>query len=169
MPTPPLTALAAAVLQIHPTPERVLEIECGDAEGALFLAREFPSARVRGIDPSPQRVREATARVGLDPEGRIAFKEGGTSAIPYPNDFFDMVAAVDAHPTPAEVARVLKPGGCLVLADSSRPGALSRLPRDWRRARLARHGFEPVHAAVAGDGDFYVARLATEGQSDDSI
>src|ERR1700755_7151 len=47
MPTPPLTPLAAAVLRVVPAPERVLEIECGDGEASLFLAREFPTARGR--------------------------------------------------------------------------------------------------------------------------
>src|ERR1700710_2867341 len=100
MSTPPLTPLAAAVLRVGPAPERVLEIECGDGDGALFLAREFPTARVRGVDRSADRVRAATARVGLDPEGRIAFKVGGPGSLPYPDDFFDLVVAIDGAAPP---------------------------------------------------------------------
>src|SRR6187549_2597573 len=47
-----LTALAAAVLALPEPPERVLEIGCGEGDATLFLAREFPAARVRGVDPS---------------------------------------------------------------------------------------------------------------------
>jgi ubiquinone/menaquinone biosynthesis C-methylase UbiE len=40
MPSPSLTALAAAVLHVPGAPERVLEVGCGAGDGALFLARE---------------------------------------------------------------------------------------------------------------------------------
>jgi SAM-dependent methyltransferase len=162
MPTPPLTPLAAAALRIAPPPERVLEIECGDGDGALFLTREFPAARVRGVDRSEDRVRAATARVGLDPEGRVAFKEWGPGALPYPDDFFDLVVQVAGRPPVAEVVRVLRPGGHLVLARSRRPGAGGRLAARLLGWRLGRRGIEPVEAGEAGeagDGSFSVGRL----------
>ncbi|HMI80174.1 MAG TPA: class I SAM-dependent methyltransferase, partial [Solirubrobacterales bacterium] len=84
-PSPLLTPLAAAVLHVG-DPERILQVECGDGEGALFLAREFPSARVRGVDRSAAAVRRAAGRVGLDPEGRIAFKQGAPRDLPFPGD-----------------------------------------------------------------------------------
>jgi SAM-dependent methyltransferase len=117
--TPPLTPLAAAVLHVG-DPERILEVECGDGEGTLFLAREFPSARVRGLDSSADAIRRAGARIGLDPEGRIAFKQGGPRSLPDPADHFDLVAAIGARPGAAEAARVLRPGGFLVLAEAHR-------------------------------------------------
>ena len=61
----------------------------------LFLAREFPAARVRGVDSSEESIREAVARVGLDPEGRVAFKRGSRRSLPYPDDLFDLVADAD--------------------------------------------------------------------------
>src|ERR1700761_5129227 len=112
---PPLTPLATAVLHVG-TPERVLQVDCGDGEAALFLAREFPTARVRGIDHGAEAIAAATQRIGLDPEGRVAFKVGGPRRIPYPEDNFDLVAVVDSRPSPREIARVLRPGGHLVLA-----------------------------------------------------
>jgi SAM-dependent methyltransferase len=156
---PPLTPLAAAALHAGPAPERVLEIDCRDGEGALFLAREFPRARVRGVDPSERMIREATARVGLDPEGRIAFKVGAAAALPYPDDFFDLVAQLDTRPSAAEIARVLRPGGRVIVATrrDSR-GLLGMRPQRARR-RLERQGIDLVHAGEAGDGSFLVARL----------
>ncbi|HEY5332937.1 MAG TPA: class I SAM-dependent methyltransferase, partial [Solirubrobacterales bacterium] len=90
---PPLTPLAAAVLHVA-RPERILQVACGDGEGALFLAREFPTARVRGIDADANLVAAASRRVGLDPEGRVAFKLGGPRRIPYPDDNFELVAVL---------------------------------------------------------------------------
>jgi ubiquinone/menaquinone biosynthesis C-methylase UbiE len=163
MSTPPLTPLAAAALRIAPPPERVLEIECGDGDGALFLAREFPTARVRGVDRSERRVRAARARVGLDPEGRIAFKAGRPGALPFPDGFFDLVAQVDGRPPVAEVARVLRPGGHLILARSQPEGAAGRLRERLLRWRLGRRGIEPIESAAAGDGSFSVGRLRGAG------
>jgi len=159
-PTPPLTPLAAAVLGVG-APESVLEVQCGEGEGALFLAREFPRARVRGVDRSAEAIRHATARVGLDPEGRVAFKVGTPRSLPFPDDHFDLVAGLGARPSVPEVARVLRPGGHLVLAWSD-PGSAPRgLRARLLRRRLSRHGFAQVRSDVAGDGSFLVGRLDT--------
>jgi ubiquinone/menaquinone biosynthesis C-methylase UbiE len=155
---PPLTPLAAAVLHVG-APERILQVACGDGDGALFLAREFPTARVRGIDADPDLVAAAGRRVGLDPEGRVAFKLGGPRRIPYPDDNFDLVAVLDARPAPAELARVLRSGGHLILAATRGP-AIGSGPLAWLLERgLRARGFETVAAKPAGAGSFVVARL----------
>ena len=111
-------------------------------------------------------MREASARIGLDPEGRIVFKVGGPGSIPYPDQFFDLLVAVDAAPRPGETRRVLRPGGYLILARSG-PGGADRGFRarlqDWR---LGRRGIEPVESAAAGDGSFSVARLRGDDRAD---
>jgi ubiquinone/menaquinone biosynthesis C-methylase UbiE len=155
---PPLTPLAAAVLHVG-RPERVLQVACGDGEAALFLAREFPTARVRGIDADPDAVSAATGRVGLDPEGRVAFKVGGPRRVPYPEDHFDLVAAVDARPSPGEVARVLRPGGHLILAATRGSATGSGLSRWLLERGLRGRGFKEVAVEEAGTGSFTVLRL----------
>jgi ubiquinone/menaquinone biosynthesis C-methylase UbiE len=156
---PPLTPLAAAALHVG-TPERVLQVACGDGEAALFLAREFPRARVRGIDADEEKVAAAARRVGLDPEGRVAFKRGGPRKIPYPDDNFDLVALVDTRPAPGELARVLRSGGHLILAATS--GApIGGGASGWLVARALRaRGFELTDEERAGAGGFAVLRLA---------
>jgi SAM-dependent methyltransferase len=158
VPSPLLTSLAAAVLHVG-DPERILQVECGDGEGAMFLAREFPGARVRGIDRSPAAVRQAVARVGLDPEGRVAFKRGGPRALPFPDDHFDLLAALDARPAPREALRVLRPGGFLALAESNCADAPSGFGGRLLRRRLGWLGFESIWAQPAGEGSFSVFRL----------
>lgn len=156
---PPLTPLAAALLHV-PAPERALVIGCGDGEAALLLAREFPAARVRGVDPSAALVQAASARVGLDPEGRVAFKVGKPGSLPYPDDFFDLVAGVDGRLVPAEIARVLRSGGHLILASSRQPGIVRRQALGLQRRRLAHRGIEWGPSSGAGDGNFFVGQLA---------
>ncbi|MGN6200853.1 MAG: class I SAM-dependent methyltransferase [Solirubrobacterales bacterium] len=159
---PPLTPLAAAVLHVG-GPERILQVECRDGAGALFLAREFPSARVRGVDSSEEAVREASARVGLDPEGRVAFKQGPPRALPFPDDHFDLLVTVDARPAAAEAARVLRPGGFLAVAATKAPVAPPGFRGKLLRRQLARRGFEPIWSEAAGDGSFSVLRLRGGG------
>jgi len=157
-----LMPLAAAVLHVGRAPERILDVGCGTGEGTLFLAREFPQARVRGVDISEEMVRAAVAKVGLDPEGRIAFKLGDAAALPYPDDSFDLVAQLNMPPFVAELARVLRPGGHVVVAASwgpdtpfyTRPGLLT-----WK---FLQHGIEPVEIGSAGAGSFWVGRLAAD-------
>jgi ubiquinone/menaquinone biosynthesis C-methylase UbiE len=158
VPSPPLTPLAAAVLHVG-SPERVLQVECGEGDGALFLAREFPSARVRGVDRSAAAVKAAAGRVGLDPEGRVAFKRGSPRSLPFPDDHFDLLAILDARPAAAESARVLRPGGYLVLASSTATDPLAGPTGRLLRWRLARRGFEAIWSEAAGDGGYAVERL----------
>jgi ubiquinone/menaquinone biosynthesis C-methylase UbiE len=147
--TPALTALATAVLRVPERPERILEIGCGEGDGVLFLAREFPSARVRGVERSAESVRAATARVGLDPEGRVAFKRGDPRSLPYPDDHFDLVVQAEAPLWPAELARVLHRDGCLLVIGRRR--LLGR--------RLSFRGFAPTEAGEADGVQFHLARL----------
>jgi SAM-dependent methyltransferase len=157
--TPPLTPLAAAALRVG-EPERILEVECGEGEAALFLAREFPRARVRAVDRDERAIRRATARVGLDPEGRMAFKAGAPGDLPFPDDLFDLVVAVDSAPSPRESARVLRAGGLLLRVQTSRRDPRGGL-RGWlAQRRSTRAGFQAVASEVAGEGSFTVLRLA---------
>lgn len=149
MPSPALTALATAVLRVPERPERVLEIACGSGDGALFLAREFPAARVRGVDASEAVIAEAVARVGLDPEGRVAFKHGRARSLPYPDAFFDLVVQSRDRLHPGEIARVLRPGGHLVLVGRWR----------WQDWRLRGRGFASLENGSIEGKSFLVARL----------
>ena len=149
-PGPPhLAPLAAALLHVRPEPERALDIGTGLGDGALLIAREFPRARVRGVDLSEEMVRRAQRRIGLDPEGRVAFQVADAADLPFEDESFDLVAQLNMPPFFAEIARVLRPGGFAIVAASwgaadallhARLGARARLPQGRPRRGGERRG-----------------------------
>jgi ubiquinone/menaquinone biosynthesis C-methylase UbiE len=154
-----LTPLAKAALQVGRHPERVLDIGCGTGVGTLFLAREFPQARVRGIDISEEMVAEAQSKIGLDPEGRVAFKVADAAALPYEEESFDLVAQLNMPPFFSEVSRVLRPGGDVIVAASFGKGTPFYTPTSVLERGFRKRGLETVEVGEAGIGTYYVARL----------
>jgi SAM-dependent methyltransferase len=153
-----LAPLAAALLQVRPEPERAIDIGTGLGDGALLIAREFPHARVRGIDLSEEMVRRAQGRIGLDPEGRVAFKVADASSLPFEDDSFDLVTQLNMPPFFSEIARVLRPGGFVVIATSWGPSTPFYTPDSVLRRGFGRHGIEPLERGEAAQGTYFVAR-----------
>jgi SAM-dependent methyltransferase len=153
-----LTPFAAGLLHVRPEPERALDVGTGLGDGALLIAREFPRARVRGVDISEEMVRRAQARIGLDPEGRVAFKVADAAHLPFEEDSFDLVAQLNMPPFFAEMARVLRPGGFVLVAASWGPSTPFYTPDSVLRRRFRRLGLEEVESGGAAEGTYYVAR-----------
>jgi SAM-dependent methyltransferase len=153
-----LAPLAAGLLQVRPEPERALDIGTGLGDGALLVAREFPHARVRGVDLSEEMVRRAQGRIGLDPEGRVAFKVADASNLPFEDESFDLVTQLNMPPFFAEIARVLRPGGFVVIAASWGPGTPFYTPESVLRRGFRKRGLEGVEIGEAAKGSYFLAR-----------
>jgi SAM-dependent methyltransferase len=153
-----LAPLAAALLHVRPEPERALDIGTGLGDGALLIAREFPHARVRGVDISAEMIRRAQDRIGLDPEGRVAFKVADAASLPFEDESFDLVAQLNMPPFFAEIARVLRPGGHAVIAASWGPETPFYTPDSVLRRGFRKAGLEEVDSGAAADGTYFVAR-----------
>jgi SAM-dependent methyltransferase len=156
-----LAPLAAALLRVRPEPERVLEVGTGTGAGALLVAREFPHARVRGVDISPEMIRRAQGRVGLDPEGRVAFKVADGAHLPYEDESFDLVVQLNTPPFFAEIARVLRPGGYAVIAASWGPETPFYTPDSVLRRGFRKVGIEQMEEGEAAQGTFLVGRRSS--------
>src|SRR5207245_5705111 len=110
---------------------RVVDLGCGPGVSTFELARRLPSARLAGVDVAPRMLAQARRRcraAGL-PSGRITWLNADAARLPLPaasvdactgHSFLYLVA--NRRAVLAEVRRVLKPGGWLVLVEPhSRP------------------------------------------------
>jgi ubiquinone/menaquinone biosynthesis C-methylase UbiE len=156
-----LAPLAAATMRVSPAPERALDVGTGTGEAALFLAREFPQARVRGIDVSEEMIRVARQKVGLDPEGRVAFRVADAASLPYDDEAFDLVAQLNMPPFFAELARVLRPGGHVIVAASWGEQTPFYTAPDVLERGFGRRGIDTAETGTAGEGTFYLGRKAS--------
>ena len=109
-------------LSLGPAPRRVLDVGAGTGYLLGLLARRLPEAQeLAGVDPAPAMVAVARDRAA---DERLRFTEGTAERLPAADGRYDLVVAVtsfdhwaDQAAGLAECARVLAPGGHLVLAD----------------------------------------------------
>jgi len=124
-----LRRTTVALAQVRPG-ERVLEVGCGTGDVALAAkALAGPNGAVYGIDPSPEMIAVARAKAA-DQACAVDFQIGLIEALAFPDATFDVVlSSLMMHHLPddlkrqglAEIARVLKPGGRLLIVDFKRP------------------------------------------------
>ena len=153
-----LAPLAVAVTKIDRRPERALDIGTGTGVAALFVAREFPHASVRGVDVSEEMIRQAKAKVGLDPDARVAFRVADASGLPYDDGHFDLVTQLNMPPFFAEISRVLRHGGHAIVAASSGERTPFYTPDSVLERSFKRHGMTKVTSGRIGSGSYFVAR-----------
>ena len=134
---PGVTSRAAAVHHAHalvldelgPDDHRVLDLGCGVGTAALYLADRVP-VDVVGVSISPAQIRLAQRYAGGGPRpGTVRFEVADFTELPDDLGDVDLAFAIESfvHADPAvaffrEAARVLRPGGALVVIDDVRTG-----------------------------------------------
>jgi ubiquinone/menaquinone biosynthesis C-methylase UbiE len=125
----------------------ILDLGCGTGQLAARLAQRAAHGSVLGIDPAEDMIRIARQRQRCD---NLRFEVGSSEAIPADAGAFDAaVSTISFHhwtrpgESLREIARVLRPGGRLLILDLCRDslfmGALDQVQR-----RL-----QPSHAGIA--------------------
>ena len=103
---------------------RVLDVACGP--GIVACAAAAHAAHVTGIDLTPAMIEQATARQAREGLSNCDWRVGDATALPFADAGFDTaITRYSFHhmPEPAralrEMARVAKPGGCVVVIDAT--------------------------------------------------
>jgi demethylmenaquinone methyltransferase/2-methoxy-6-polyprenyl-1,4-benzoquinol methylase len=110
--------------------DSVVDVACGTGDLAETFARS-PAAHVRGIDFTPEMLdiaRHKLARLPAAARSKITYAEGDAQALDLPDASADIVSIafgirnVASPPRAiAEFARILRPGGRLVILEFDRP------------------------------------------------
>ena len=147
-----------AALESLDPPSHALDLGTGTGRGALAIARRFPDAEVVGADLAAGMIEEARRQTPRELAGRVRFDVADASRLPYGDWSFDLVAHLNMIPFFDELARVLAPGGSVLLAFSSGAGTPIYVPPERIRAELGGRGFAQFTDFAAGNGTAMVAR-----------
>jgi SAM-dependent methyltransferase len=153
-----LAALAAAVACLEAPPARALDLGTGTGAGVLWLAREFPEARVTGLDISEAMIERARAKLPNELSGRVEFLVGGAERLPFTDASLDLVAQISVPVFFDEVARVLARRGYMVVVSSLGLKTPFHTPEGTLRKGFRRRGIETVATGAEGPGTFFLGR-----------
>jgi ubiquinone/menaquinone biosynthesis C-methylase UbiE len=127
-----------------PPEAKVLDVACGTGTVTIPLARGGSS--VTGLDMMPHLLDEARA-AAADEGLQIRFDEGFAEELPYPNGSLDVVvsrfgAMFSPYPeaVASEMARILKPGGLLAMANWTESGFNGRMSKVFSKFLPPRSG-----------------------------
>ncbi len=136
-------AMLAGVLQGRAGPAVVVDLGCGDGSALAVAARRLTAHRFAGIDWSAAALRRARGlgltvlRAGVDAPG-LPLADGAVDVV-IMSELIEHL--VDPDQALAEVRRVLRPGGSLLL---STPNLAA-----WYNRGLLAFGYQPVFSEVS--------------------
>ena len=152
-----------ALLGLKPG-ETVLDLGSGAGIDAFLAAEEVgPGGRVIGVDMTPQMLERARKNAASTGRANVEFREGRLEALPVEDGSVDAVTSncvinlvPDKAAVFAEVARVLKPGGRMVVSDivldAPLPEAVKADIAAWVGCISGAMGREEYTALVEGAG-----------------
>jgi ubiquinone/menaquinone biosynthesis C-methylase UbiE len=148
-------SIASTLAALSPAPEeRILDVGCGTGRLLQEAVGLQPSISACGVDLSAEMIRQAARRIGA---ARLAIADA--AALPFADNSFDAVVSSsslhhwqDPSRALAECARVVRPGGRLVITD-------------WRRDALT---FWPL-AAYFERHDPAVHRVYTRAELESAL
>jgi SAM-dependent methyltransferase len=150
--------------------DQVIDVGCGPGNYTRHLARASGDGLTIGLDASEAMVAAAAERGGGE---NLAYLRGDACALPFEDESFDIVCSVGVihmvdQPLAAlaEMARVLAPGGRLVVlascARKGRPrrqrGGMTVFARDELTGVLRDHGLVEIEQRVIRRGQFVSGR-----------
>ncbi len=135
---------------------RLLDVACGTGRTLAQIARAHPRLRLYGLDLSPYYLQ--VARRVLADVADVSLVADNAERLPFRSGYFDVVTSVFLfHELPrparravlAEMHRVLRPGGLLVIVDSAQLGESGELA--FFLGRFAAEFHEPFYRDYVRD------------------
>jgi arsenite methyltransferase len=116
------------------TGEQVLDIGCGAGVDTILASiMTGPTGNVVGVDIVPEMLQQGEKNLMMTDQKNVNFKKTSGEKLPYPVDTFDVVISngvinliPDKEAALAEIFRVLKPGGRLMMADQVDSGNVKK-------------------------------------------
>jgi SAM-dependent methyltransferase len=139
-------------------PRRILDLGTGTGIGARIVAERFPEAEVVGVDLAAEMVAEARRVTPPELLDRIRYETADAAHLPYEDGAFDLVTLANMIPFFGELARVVTPGGTVVVAFSAGAGTPIYVSPERIRRELGRRGFDDFQELQAARGTALVAR-----------
>lgn len=160
-----------AGLDTLPRGTTLLDVGCGIGGSSRILARDYGFSTT-GITISPQQVKRARE---LTPEGLTAkFQVDDALNLSFPDNSFDVVWSIEAGPHMpdkakygAEMLRVLKPGGILVVADWNQRDDRRKPLNAWEKPvmrQLLDQWSHPSFSSIEGFSEQLEATGLVEGE-----
>ena len=125
---------------------RALDIGTGPGQIVIKLARRLTRWKFVAVDRSSHMIADAVANLaaaGPEFAGRVEFQIADANALPYPDATFDLVTCnsvlhhmAEQERLLAEIGRLVKPRGAVLLRDLRRP---NRLVHSWHVGHHGRH------------------------------
>lgn len=120
-------------------PARVLDVGCGTGEFERLAHQRFPEARLVGVDVTPDMLAVARGKFYDDAQMTFLLAQAGDD-LPFASESFDAVVSCSMlhhvqqpEQLLRESARVLRPGGHLVIVDWCRDYLQCRPAHYWLR------------------------------------
>ncbi len=135
-----LGALLLALEDVEP-PAHALDLGTGTGVAAKAVAERFPRAQVTGVDLSPAMVEEAERLLPAESAGRVRFTVADASALPFADGAVELATLMNMIPFFDEIARVIAPGGSVVLSFSRGEETPIYVPFERLRRELGARGF----------------------------
>ena len=168
-------------------PQRVLDVATGTADLAIKAERLLHPREVVGVDLSAEMLRFGREKLEQKSlTSRITLQQADAEALPFPDGDFDAALVAfgvrnfeDLDAGLRDIARVLRPGGALVVLEFSQPRQtpVKQLYRFYSRHILPRIGgaiskndgayqYLPDSVAAFPDGPDFLARMEAAGYRD---
>jgi len=108
-------------------PEKAVDLGCGAGRNVGELLKKYPKAHVTGMDYSDLSVEKSKDyNKAMIETGRCEVMQGDVSELKLPTNAFDLATAFETvyfwpgiEKCFAQVAKVLKPGGCFMICNES--------------------------------------------------